>query len=334
EYDYDVLGNLRSVGLPDGRTIDYEVDGAGRRVGKKIDGVLQRAWLYQDALEPVAELDGSGAVVAVFVYASRAHVPDFMTRGGSTYRLISDHLGSVRLVVDAATGAVAQRIDYDAWGRVLVDTNPGFQPFGFAGGLYDPDTGLVRFGARDYDAEVGRWTARDPILFDGGDVNLFAYVGNDPASRLDPDGLDACYVHFDWYPITIPYTDRSLPLGHAGVLAFDPESGSTRYYEYGRYEKYGDFGEVINPKVPDLTIGPDGLPTPDSWKNLMDYLSKTHKGHEISEECDADAEYRKVIEFAEKRMHDKNRDPYSWNPLSPNHCKTFAQEAVSAGSAR
>ena len=41
-------------------------------------------------------------------------------------------------------------MDYDAFGRVLADTAPGFQPFGFAGGLYDHDTGLVRFGARDY----------------------------------------------------------------------------------------------------------------------------------------------------------------------------------------
>jgi RHS repeat-associated protein len=45
---------------------------------------------------------------------------------------------------------------------VTADSNPGFQPFGFAGGLYDPDTGLVRFGARDYDAAAGRWTANDP----------------------------------------------------------------------------------------------------------------------------------------------------------------------------
>ena len=44
----------------------------------------------------------------------------------------------------------------------------------------DPDTGLVRFGSRDYDAAVGRWTARDPVLFDGGDSNLYVYVGNDP----------------------------------------------------------------------------------------------------------------------------------------------------------
>ncbi len=63
---------------------------------------------------------------------------------------------------------------------MLTDTNPGFQPFGFAGGLYDPATGLVRFGARDYDAETGQWISRDPIVFAGRDVNLYAYALNDP----------------------------------------------------------------------------------------------------------------------------------------------------------
>ncbi len=96
-------------------------------------------------------------------------------------------VGSVRLVVDASTGVIAQRLDYDAWRRVLVDTNPGFQPFGFAGGHDDPDTGLVRFGARDYDAEVGRWTTKDPIGLAGG-VNVYAYAANDPVNMVDWSG--------------------------------------------------------------------------------------------------------------------------------------------------
>jgi RHS repeat-associated protein len=134
-------------------------------------------------------VDASGNVVQRFVYGTRINVPDYMVADGTTYRLISDHLGSVRLVVDATTGVVAQRLDYDEFGKVMSDTNAGFQPFGFAGGLYDADTGLVRFGARDYDPEVGRWTAKDPILFDGGQANLYVYVGNDPVNWIDPIGM-------------------------------------------------------------------------------------------------------------------------------------------------
>ena len=107
----------------------------------------------------------------------------------TTYRYVTDVRGSVLAVVDADSGAVAQELVYDPYGRVLSDTNVGFQPFAFASGLYDAETGLVRFGARDYDAEVGRWTAKDPIGFGGGDTVLYAYVGGDPVGGVDPTGL-------------------------------------------------------------------------------------------------------------------------------------------------
>jgi RHS repeat-associated protein len=188
-FDYGVLGNLRQVVLADGLTIDYVIDAAGRRVGKKVGGVLTQGLLYQDQLNPVAELDATGAVVSTFIYASKPNVPDYLVKAGTTYRVISDHLGSVRLVVNATDGTVAQRVDYDIFGRVMLDTNPGFQPFGFAGGLYDRQTGLVRFGARDYDPETGRWTAKDPIGFGGGGTNLYGYTLADPISAIDPSGL-------------------------------------------------------------------------------------------------------------------------------------------------
>jgi RHS repeat-associated protein len=188
QYEYDVLGNLRAVTLPDGTTIEYVIDGRNRRIGKKVNGILVQGLLYQSQLKPLAELDGAGRVVSLFVYATRINVPDYMVRGGVIYRFVADHLGSPRLVVNAATGAVAQRMDYDEWGNVIADTNPGFQPFGFGGGLYDRHTGLVRLGKRDYDANLGRWTTKDPMLFRGGDSNLYAYANGDPINRIDPFG--------------------------------------------------------------------------------------------------------------------------------------------------
>jgi RHS repeat-associated protein len=136
----------------------------------------------------VAELDGAGNVVARFVYGSRPNIPDYAVTASGTLRLFSDHLGSPRLVVNASTGALVQRLDYDEFGRVTFDSNPGAQPFGFAGGIYDADTGLVRFGARDYDAETGRWTAKDSSLYDRHGFNLYQYSATDPVNYLDPFG--------------------------------------------------------------------------------------------------------------------------------------------------
>jgi len=58
-----------------------------------------------------------------------------LVEGGTTYQILSDHLGLVRLVVNASSGVVRQRLDYDEFGNVTSDSNPGFQPLGFAGGL-------------------------------------------------------------------------------------------------------------------------------------------------------------------------------------------------------
>jgi RHS repeat-associated protein len=188
-FQYDALGQLLSVQKPDGILIEYLIDGSNRRIGKRVNGTLVSGFLYRSSLQPAAQLDGSGNVVTQFVYGSGANVPDYMIKGGETFRLITDHLGSPRLVINVSTGDVAQRMDYDEYGRILADTNPGFQPFGFSGGLYDPQTGLVRLGARDYDVQVGRWTTRDPAGFFGGYPNLYEYVGSDPINATDPLGL-------------------------------------------------------------------------------------------------------------------------------------------------
>ena len=191
-FTYDVSGNLEQVILPAPAStdIDYIHDGRNRRVGKRVDGTLVQGFIYGDQLNPVAEVNGAGTVVSRFVYGTKPNVPDYMVRGGNTYRIISDHLGSVVAVVDVATGSVVREVTYDSWGRIVSESGDAdFQPFGFAGGLYDPDTGLLRFGARDYDPEMARWLAKDPIDFAGGDSNLYGYVATDPVNGTDPTGL-------------------------------------------------------------------------------------------------------------------------------------------------
>nr|BFD67010.1 hypothetical protein HAGR004_20320 [Bdellovibrio sp. HAGR004] len=187
-YAYDAFGNLRQVTIPPSTTIAYDIDGLNRRIAKRVNGVVQKRWIYMDQYRIAAELNSAGTITKRFVYGSKSNVPDYMIASGVKYRIISDHLGSPRLVVKQSDGSIAQRMNHDEFGRVTEDTNPGYLPFGFAGGLYDPETGLVRFGVRDYDPEVGRWTSKDPILFNGGQSNLYGYTFNDPVNFIDPSG--------------------------------------------------------------------------------------------------------------------------------------------------
>ena len=158
-------------------------------MGKEVNGVLVEGFLYDGQLQPIAELDGSGNIVEQFVYGTRPNVPDYILTAGEVYRVIANQVGSPVLIVNASTGAIAEQISYDAWGNITADSNPGFQPFGFAGGLYDPDTGLVHIGARDYDPLTGRWISKDPMLFAGGDTDLYGYVLDDPINGIDSMGL-------------------------------------------------------------------------------------------------------------------------------------------------
>ena len=159
-------------------------------------------------------------------------------------------------------------------------------------------------------------------------MNTFGYANGNPLSIIDPLGLAGCYVGFPWYPVTVPGTSVKVPLTHAGVLSYDAQ-GRTRYYEYGRYDS--DFGDVRRRSVPDLKLGQDGKPTPESWAKMLERLTTIGHGTKPKMSCDAEADAGKINLFAEDRMHDPNRAPYSWNPLNMNTCTTFAGDALDAG---
>lgn len=191
QYLHDEFGNLLQVQLPNGTTIEYGYDAVHRRVLRRVNGSRTQGWLYRgNAI--VAELDSSDQVQTRFVYGDDlSGAPEYLIRGGTNYRLLKDHLGSVRKVIDSTTGAVVQELSFGPWGEVTLDTNPGFQPFGFAGGLFDPLSELTQFGARDYASDLGRWITRDPLGFAGGSSNLYSYTDNNPVGETDRNGLVA-----------------------------------------------------------------------------------------------------------------------------------------------
>jgi len=256
----------------------------------EVNGTLLQRFLYKDQLNPIAELGANNKIISRFVYGSKSNVPDYMIKNGITYRIISDHLGSPRLIVDSVTGDVIQRMDYDTWGNIVSDTNPGFQPFGFAGGLYDQHTSMTRFGLRDYEAWAGRWTLKDPIRFNGGDSNLYGYVVNNPVNWIDPWGLDT----------TVVVNNNTPVIGtHAGVVVgsgadaglYDPGgsyyndikgSGDALYGDDVNLEDYIDYQLEDGPDVQTYTFPT----TPAQEALIMEQIDSG--GFNISGSCAVD----------------------------------------------
>lgn len=255
-YVYDSFGYLNKATLPGGTVVEYKMDAFNRRIKKLVNGAVSEYYLWYDQTRLAAILDSSKNPKAIYVYGSESvNTPGFVIKGGVTYKIIHDPgTESVRYVVDTSTGIIAQEIDYDEFGNVTINTDPTFQPLGFAGGLFDSDTKLIKFGARDYDPVIGRWLTKDPIGFSGGDTNLYAYVGGNPMSYIDPLGL--------WS------VGASAFLGIGGGLSFgqNPDGQWFLSLQIGAglgagasFNKYGTSSDVGNPNGmnggPALAIG-------------------------------------------------------------------------------
>ena len=170
-------------------------------------------------VDPERFFDDSDSLVQRFEYAD-GRTPVAMTMEDVRYYLAYDQVGFLRIVTDGS-GNIVKRIDYDSYGNILDDSNASFAvTIGFAGGLHDRYTGLVRFGYRDFETDTGRWTAKDPIGFEGGDSDLYGYVFNNPVNIVDPDGQ-------------IP-----VPLIGAGIGAAVNAYNSRDLWAKGEYKKF------------------------------------------------------------------------------------------------
>lgn len=180
-----------------GDAIHYTWDAIGRMTARE-DGQGKTQYLYGDLVSPklvTATIDPQG-VVTTYRYDARGYLMH-LERGGETYYVVTDQMGTPMQVTDES-GDPVKELRYDSFGVLLEDSNPAFRlDIGFAGGVTDEDTGLVRFGSRDYDPASGRWTAFDPIYYESGSANLYAYVDNNPVNFRDPCG-QAC-IGFSFY---------------------------------------------------------------------------------------------------------------------------------------
>ncbi len=108
------------------------------------------------------------------------------------YYLRNAH-GDVTSLIDPS-GKVLNSYTYDAFGNTMTYAETVVNRFRYAGEQLDTITGQYYLRARYYDPQVGRFTQED--TYRGDDLNLYAYVANNPVSFVDPSGHEKCeFMH-------------------------------------------------------------------------------------------------------------------------------------------
>jgi RHS repeat-associated protein len=164
----------------------FSYDGAGNRLAVDRNQTVTR-YIYDAAGNLLAEADTSG-ITRYYIHG--AGLLAMVTSGGTPYCYHFDATGHTIALTDAGK-TVVNKYAYTPFGVLAGEEEAVEQPFKFVGqfGVMTEDNGWYYMRARYYDPEMGRFISEDPLGFGGGDVNLYAYVSNNPINQVDPFGL-------------------------------------------------------------------------------------------------------------------------------------------------
>lgn len=182
-YAFDYEHRLTGVGA----TAQYRYDGIGNRLEATRNNVTTR-YVYDLRGNLIAEADGANTITRYYIHG--LGLLSLVTPAGATYCYHFNQIGSTVALTDM-TPEMVNQYAYTPFGTIANQTEAIAQPFTFVGqmGVMTEPNGFYYMRARYYDPAVRRFISEDPIGFEGGDLNLYAYVGNNPTNRNDPLGL-------------------------------------------------------------------------------------------------------------------------------------------------
>jgi len=183
-YTWDYENRLKQAALSGGVTVNYTHDALGRRVQRSSSSGSVKKFLY-DGADVVRDLNTDLTVAADYLNGLGLDDKLRQISAGTAAYYLLDHLGSTRALTDSS-GNISTSFGYDSFGNAT--GGPAPTAYGYTGRELDVDTGLMYYRARWYDPQQGRFVSMDPVGFRGGDVNLYAYVLNNPANFRDPTG--------------------------------------------------------------------------------------------------------------------------------------------------
>lgn len=185
-YTWDARGRLQRIVAPGGVTTTFLYDWAGNMIEKQVASGGQNSkqdYVLDDAANVVSIQEG-GTVTSILDGRAPDDVIAIVQAGAATFPL-ADQISSESAFTDGS-GNVVGREFYEAFGA---SSSAGtVSLFQFTGRL-QVNSGLYYYRARFYDSNTGRFLSEDPIGLIGGDANFYRYVGNDPVSFNDPEGL-------------------------------------------------------------------------------------------------------------------------------------------------